>query len=313
MDLIVEFPKAEPTTNLSIPPRPPHNHDLVPSHGAYPHNESTMPPTTEPQPKNETKHYNPYPPKPTKPTTQTQKPTRKRHHQEGKPPTNRCWDWLLLPATSNTHFAKNRASFETYRRAPCKIANQRVLGVGTVQLRVRRAPNDARTTTLVLHDVLHMPDARCNGVSVAKYTGDLSAEYGVGGRRGSEEPAEGEEPGQRHAHAEGHGEDDTTILEGAEVVVGVEGEGDAEHLQVRRASTSTISSVGSAETETCPGEGLWFADRRPETGCSRVVLAGEHQMLDIGDLENEKMLRGLVISKEELEVLNERIRNRSWV
>ncbi|PYI20002.1 hypothetical protein BO99DRAFT_304530, partial [Aspergillus violaceofuscus CBS 115571] len=157
----------------------------------------------------------------------------------------RCWDWLLLPAGSNTHFAKNRASFATYRRAPCRIANQRVLGVGTVQLRVRRAPDDARTTTLVLRDVLHMPQARWNGISV------------------------------------------------------------------RRASTtSTISSCGGGGGDEDRGEGLWFAEGRPERGCSRVVLAGEHHhpMPDVGELVDEKMLKGLVVSKEELELLNERVR-----
>ncbi|RAH49068.1 uncharacterized protein BO95DRAFT_479707 [Aspergillus brunneoviolaceus CBS 621.78] len=247
-----------------------------------------------------------------------QKPTRRARKHQPAPTSARCWDWLLLPASSNTHFAKNRASFETYRRAPCKIANQRVLGVGTVQLRVRRAPNDPRTTTLVLRDVLHMPHARCNGISVAKFTGDFcDHDCGVGSggnggwRRGS---GRGSVGGQSESE---EGEWAGEIEGPLPVVVGVEGEGEAEHLQVRRASTtSTISSCGGGEEDR--GEGLWFAEGRPERGCSRVVLAGEHhhhhhQSLDVGELANEQMLKGLVVSKEELELLNERIRNRSWV
>ncbi|PYH41408.1 uncharacterized protein BP01DRAFT_360382 [Aspergillus saccharolyticus JOP 1030-1] len=231
--------------------------------------------------------------------------SRKSRKQEDRSSASqRCWDWLLLPSSSNTHFAKNRASFCTYRRAPCKIANQRVLGVGTVQLRVRRAPNDPRTTTLVLHDVLHMPHARCNGISVTKFTEDFDCAEGC---RGGE---------ARRRRSSGGSVGDTLEFEGR-VEVGVEGVGEAEHLQVRRASTSTISSYGGGGGELGDrddlGEGLWFADGRPERGCSRVVLAGEHQKLDVGDLENEQMLKGLVISKEELELLNERVRNRSWV
>ncbi|RAH83602.1 hypothetical protein BO86DRAFT_408554 [Aspergillus japonicus CBS 114.51] len=252
------------------------------------------------------------------------KPTRRARTHQQQASTARCWDWLLLPAGSNTHFAKNRASFATYRRAPCRIANQRVLGVGTVQLRVRRAPDDARTTTLVLRDVLHMPQARWNGISVAKFTGDFCEDdsgngngNGNGGwRRGS---AAGSASGRGSVGGQSESEEGEWVG-GTEsplpVVVGVEGEGEAEHLQVRRASTtSTISSCGGGGGDEDRGEGLWFAEGRPERGCSRVVLAGEHHhpMPDVGELVDERMLKGLVVSKEELELLNERVRNRSWV
>ncbi|KAL2826785.1 hypothetical protein BDW59DRAFT_160672 [Aspergillus cavernicola] len=78
----------------------------------------------------------------------------------------RTWTWLLVPGTA--HFAKNRSSFKTYHRAPGKIANKRVLGIGDVELKVRRGPDDDRMNTLVLRDVLHMPQARWNGLCVGK-------------------------------------------------------------------------------------------------------------------------------------------------
>lgn len=64
------------------------------------------------------------------------------------------------------HYAKNRSAFLTYRRAPCKIGRTRVLGVGTVKLDLVRSPQDPSTYTLILHDVLHIPEAVCNGISI---------------------------------------------------------------------------------------------------------------------------------------------------
>lgn len=65
------------------------------------------------------------------------------------------------------HYAKNRSAFTTYRRAPCKVnGHTRVLGVGTVKLDLERSPQDPSTYTLLLHDVLHIPDAVCNGISI---------------------------------------------------------------------------------------------------------------------------------------------------
>ncbi|KAA8648556.1 hypothetical protein EYZ11_001103 [Aspergillus tanneri] len=87
-----------------------------------------------------------------------------------KSPSNahkRCWDWIIVGG--NCHYAKNRTAFRSYRRAPGKIGGSKVLGVGTVELKVRRTSNDERSSTLVLTDVLHMPNARCNGLSISKY------------------------------------------------------------------------------------------------------------------------------------------------
>lgn len=65
------------------------------------------------------------------------------------------------------HYAKNRSAFTTYRRAPCKVnGHTRVLGVGTVKLDLERSPQDPSTYTLFLHDVLHIPEAVCNGISI---------------------------------------------------------------------------------------------------------------------------------------------------
>ncbi|PLN84481.1 hypothetical protein BDW42DRAFT_191567 [Aspergillus taichungensis] len=114
--------------------------------------------------KQQSPHYTPY----------SKHPHHHHHHHNNKPtnnnkkPTyNRCWDWLLTGG--NAHYARNRATFSTYRRAPCKISHKRVLGIGTVELTVQRSPSDPRPHKLVLHDVLHMPGARCNGLSVDKY------------------------------------------------------------------------------------------------------------------------------------------------
>ncbi|KAL4891634.1 hypothetical protein BDV59DRAFT_181375 [Aspergillus ambiguus] len=81
--------------------------------------------------------------------------------------SKRCWDWVIVHG--NCHYAKNRSMFRSYRRAPGKIAGRRVLGVGTVELRVRRGPQDDRTNTLVLQEVLHMPNAPCNALCIDKY------------------------------------------------------------------------------------------------------------------------------------------------
>ncbi|GMG11614.1 hypothetical protein F9C07_2252 [Aspergillus flavus] len=80
---------------------------------------------------------------------------------------NRCWDWIVTGG--NCHYAKNRATFRSYRRAPGKVGGSRVLGVGSVELRVRRRSGDGEINTLVLDNVLHMPNARCNGLSLPKY------------------------------------------------------------------------------------------------------------------------------------------------
>lgn len=40
-----------------------------------------------------------------------------------------------------------------------------VIGIGTVELQVRRSPGSKETGPLVLENVLHIPDALCNGLN----------------------------------------------------------------------------------------------------------------------------------------------------
>ncbi|KAE8353145.1 hypothetical protein BDV28DRAFT_113124 [Aspergillus coremiiformis] len=105
--------------------------------------------------------HNPYPQsQPSKKSKSQSKPKQSNTY-------NRCWDWIVTGG--NCHYAKNRSTFRSYRRAPGKIGGSRVLGVGSVELRVRRPSDDDQTNTLVLENVLHMPNARCNGLSLSKY------------------------------------------------------------------------------------------------------------------------------------------------
>lgn len=93
---------------------------------------------------------------------------KKRQSQSPAPRRRRCWDWMVV--AGDCHYAKNRSAFKTYRRvrdaAGTLFANaprSRVIGIGTVELVVKRSPTDPSTNVLVLENVLHIPDAICNG------------------------------------------------------------------------------------------------------------------------------------------------------
>lgn len=88
------------------------------------------------------------------------------HNNHHTSSSNRCWDWMLVNGTS--HYAKNRSMFSSYCRAPCQIGLTRVLGVGSVNLETVRGPDDPRPYTLQLENVLHIPEAVCNGISLDK-------------------------------------------------------------------------------------------------------------------------------------------------
>ncbi|KAJ0417920.1 hypothetical protein BJY00DRAFT_197443 [Aspergillus carlsbadensis] len=86
-------------------------------------------------------------------------------------PQRRCWDWMIV--SGNTHYAKNRSSFTTYRRVGRSIPRPTtgetfVAGIGTVELKVRTSRDEPGLPdgTLVLENVLHIPSAICNGVSI---------------------------------------------------------------------------------------------------------------------------------------------------
>ncbi|KAL4780901.1 hypothetical protein BJX76DRAFT_360422 [Aspergillus varians] len=132
------------------------------------------------------------------------------------PSSTKSHDWILVPG--NMHYAKNRSTFRTYRRAPGKIGKNRVLGVGSVELKVRRGPgpDEDRPNTLVLDDVLHLPNAVCNGLCVGKYQernpGDGIEVCGGEGcrcrvRRGSEGDNENERDREGEGEALWYGEE----------------------------------------------------------------------------------------------------------
>ncbi|PYI16784.1 hypothetical protein BO99DRAFT_414746 [Aspergillus violaceofuscus CBS 115571] len=86
------------------------------------------------------------------------------------PPRRRCWDWMVVSGTN--HYAKNRASFKSYRPVNRMVSNGTlfIAGVGTVELIVRASPDGGSPTrTLVLDNVLHIPKAICNGFCFGQY------------------------------------------------------------------------------------------------------------------------------------------------
>ncbi|KAL2822592.1 hypothetical protein BJX63DRAFT_126767 [Aspergillus granulosus] len=197
------------------------------------------------------------------------------------PSSNRCWTWLLIP-TGNMHWAKNRSSFSTYRRAPLRIGGTRVLGIGTVELKVRRgpAPDDDRMNTLVLRDVLHVPQARCNGLCLGRYRQTNTVEV----------------DSRRCVDGSGSGN-------GEEVRVFSEGEG----------SGSEGEEIGHRHRLNHKhGEALWYGEGYH--GYSRVVLWGDpHGTSDLDNVEGDVDIRGVDASAEELDTLYMRVKERRLV
>lgn len=99
----------------------------------------------------------------------------KKTKRGDEPPRRRCWDWMIT--TGNCHYAKNRSSFKEYRRVGRSIPNgiiegitTFIAGVGTVELKVQTSHDErSPVRTLVLENVLHVPDANCNGFSIPVY------------------------------------------------------------------------------------------------------------------------------------------------
>ncbi|PYH86823.1 hypothetical protein BO82DRAFT_388413 [Aspergillus uvarum CBS 121591] len=103
-----------------------------------------------------------------------------------------CYDWMIVQG--NCHYARDRAAFTSYRpvttvRLQTNIFNPmeelEVAGVGTVEIPVARslAPSssdhnpfapDNNTHTLVLENVLHIPEAVCNGFNPLLYGSSMS-------------------------------------------------------------------------------------------------------------------------------------------
>ncbi|GIC88865.1 uncharacterized protein Aud_005266 [Aspergillus udagawae] len=109
-----------------------------------------------------------------------------------------CYDWMIV--SGNCHYARDRASFTHYRAIPRRtcIKNNifnpqdelEVAGVGTVELRVCRTVRDggASSHVIVLEDVLHIPEAVCNGFNPLLYGSSMSCnmEYWEGADRHGE-------------------------------------------------------------------------------------------------------------------------------
>ncbi|KAH8431659.1 uncharacterized protein LDX57_009315 [Aspergillus melleus] len=93
---------------------------------------------------------------------------RKRTKQT-HPTTRLCHDWMVV--SGNCHYARDAEHFTTYRPVSVSLKNNRfnpheelhVAGVGTVQLTTCRSANDPTPRVIRLDEVLHIPDAVCNG------------------------------------------------------------------------------------------------------------------------------------------------------
>lgn len=103
--------------------------------------------------------------------------------------SRQCFDWVVV--SGNCHYARDQASFTSYQPVAREIKNNvfnpddelHVAGVGTVQLTVCKSPDDLGAHTLVLENVLHLPDAICNGFNPLLYGSGMSChqEYWQGG------------------------------------------------------------------------------------------------------------------------------------
>lgn len=74
----------------------------------------------------------------------------------------------------DVHYARNASSFQTYTRIDINandamgLGDSRAIGIGTVFLKAKRTDDSDEVTGLTLHDVLHISDMPCNGISYSK-------------------------------------------------------------------------------------------------------------------------------------------------
>ncbi|PYI02959.1 hypothetical protein BO78DRAFT_375932 [Aspergillus sclerotiicarbonarius CBS 121057] len=92
-----------------------------------------------------------------------------------------CHDWMIVQG--NVHYARDRAHFTSYRPVTLRLKNNifnpteelQVAGIGTVQIpAVRSLDNPFDTHTLTLDNVLHIPEAVCNGFNPLLYGSSMS-------------------------------------------------------------------------------------------------------------------------------------------
>ncbi|KAI9933773.1 hypothetical protein ASPWEDRAFT_104267 [Aspergillus wentii DTO 134E9] len=97
-------------------------------------------------------------------------------------PTRQCHDWMVV--SGNCHYARDETSFTTYRPVSRSIRNNifnphdelHVAGVGTVALHVCPSPTQFGSHTIILENVLHIPDAVCNGFNPLLVGSSMSCE-----------------------------------------------------------------------------------------------------------------------------------------
>lgn len=93
-----------------------------------------------------------------------------------------CHDWIFSTA-SNTHVAIDRASFKTYvsfASYVLTVSDQRqvvVRGIGSVEIKIRRAAGSKESHTIQLENVLHVPDWLCNIFSDIFFTPEKDYEH----------------------------------------------------------------------------------------------------------------------------------------
>ncbi|OAP57745.1 hypothetical protein AYL99_08483 [Fonsecaea erecta] len=114
------------------------------------------------------------PPPTIQPTSYYFSHSHKRGNSYGLPPKKpkkkQCYDWIFSTA-SNVHIAIDHAAFKTYvsfQSYVLTVSDQRqvpVRGIGSVELKLRREPGSRENHTIVLENVLHVPDWFCNVIS----------------------------------------------------------------------------------------------------------------------------------------------------
>lgn len=67
--------------------------------------------------------------------------------------------------SGNCYYSKNRSSFETYGRVKGTAQSAKVIGIGTVVLRIHQTPGTDVTGKILLRNVLHIPNAPRNGLN----------------------------------------------------------------------------------------------------------------------------------------------------
>ncbi|KAF1360898.1 hypothetical protein EJ07DRAFT_69799, partial [Lizonia empirigonia] len=79
-----------------------------------------------------------------------------------------CPDWIYSDS-SNVHVTKDKTWFTSYQPFESQLGSvynigtpERVLGIGTVELAVKALPGSFMSSTIELHNVLHVPSSICN-------------------------------------------------------------------------------------------------------------------------------------------------------